>query len=232
MTKLIGAIAVLVIAAGIALSFTGSHTLRWSPPPQPPKWEAPHPDGRVAKDEAAGRPPPPAEVDGYEATPMPRSVPVSISIPAIKVRARTIALGLDRDGDVAVPSLSTPFLTSWYDKGPTPGAAGAAVVYGHVDARATGPAVFYYLGELRPGDSIYITLKDGRVGLFRVYSAAMYLKTNFPAGAIYDYTSWPSLRLITCGGQFDQATGHYLGNTVVFAQYVGQRAATLTGYLL
>jgi hypothetical protein len=48
MTKLIGAIAVLVIAAGIALSFTGSHRIRWSPPPQPPMWEAPHPDGRVA----------------------------------------------------------------------------------------------------------------------------------------------------------------------------------------
>jgi sortase (surface protein transpeptidase) len=125
---------------------------------------------------------------------------------------------------VEVPSLSTPFLTSWYDQGPTPGQPGAAVIFGHVDARATGPAVFYYLGQLRPGDPIYVTLKDGRVALFQVYSAALYLKADFPSQAIYGYTSWPSLRLITCGGQFDQATGHYLGNTVVFAQYVGQRA--------
>lgn len=231
-SRLIGGIVVLVIAAGIALSFTGSHTLRWSPPPLPPKWEAPHLAGHEAQttqDEAADGSPAVRERDGYVATPMARSAPVSISIPGIKVRARTIALGLTRGGAVEVPSLNTPFLTSWYDKGPTPGQPGAAVIYGHVDARATGPAVFYYLGQLRPGDPIYVTLKDGRVALFQVYSAALYLKADFPTQAIYGYTSWPSLRLITCGGQFDQATGHYLGNTVVFAQYVGQRAGPLTG---
>ena len=32
-------------------------------------------------------------------------------------------------------------------------------------------------------------------------------------------TRAPELRLITCGGPFDQATGHYLDNVVVFARY-------------
>jgi hypothetical protein len=41
--------------------------------------------------------------------------------------------------------------------------------------------------------------------------------------AIYGATWWPTLRLITCGGRFDPSTGHYLANTVVFAEYAGQR---------
>jgi Sortase domain len=154
---------------------------------------------------------------------MARSAPVAIYIPHIGVRAKIISLGLTSGGAVRVPPLARPFLTSWYDRGPTPGAPGAAVIFGHVDSHAVGPAVFYRLGNLRPGDLVYVTLKDRKTALFRVYSAALYQKAEFPDQAIYGYTSWPSLRLVTCGGQFDQATGHYLSNTVVFAQYVGQR---------
>jgi hypothetical protein len=40
---------------------------------------------------------------------------------------------------------------------------------------------------------------------------------------VYGYTRWPTLRLITCGGEFDRRSGQYLGNIVVFAEYVGQR---------
>jgi hypothetical protein len=160
----------------------------------------------------------------YQVTPMARSVPVAIDIPFIKVRARILSLGLTAGGAVGVPPLTTPFLASWYDRGATPGSPGTAVIFGHVDATAVGPAVFYRLGDLRPGDLVYVTLKDGSTALFRVYSAALYSKAEFPNQAIYGYTSWPSLRLVTCGGQFDYATRHYLSNTVVFAQYVGQRA--------
>jgi hypothetical protein len=31
------------------------------------------------------------------------------------------------------------------------------------------------------------------------------------------------LRLVTCGGDFDQQTHHYLDRTVVFAVYAGER---------
>jgi len=234
MPRLVNAFIVAAMATGIFLAFTGSHTLRWSPPPVPPRWEAPSrdragPDGREAlsSQRPARRAPhgPTAAVPGgYQPAPMARSAPVTIHIPAIKVRARVISLGMTRAGAVAVPPLTKPALTSWYDRGPTPGEPGAAVVFGHVDSAGAGPAVFYDLGELRPSDLVYITLKDRRTALFRVYSAALYQKANFPAQAIYGYTSWPSLRLVTCGGQFDRRTGHYLANIVVFAQYLGQRA--------
>jgi hypothetical protein len=243
MPKLINGLIVSSIVIGVVLAFVGSHTLRWSPPPVPPKWEAPSrrqpgptgpaassrdqpgPTGSAASssDQPAGRPARTPE-DRFQATPMARSVPVAIDIPRVRVQAKIISLGLTSGGAVRVPPLTRPFLTSWYDRGPTPGEPGAAVIFGHVDSAAVGPAVFYRLGDLRPGDPVYVTLKDGQTALFRVYSAALYQKAEFPDQAIYGYTSWPSLRLVTCGGQFDSATGHYLSNTVVFAQYVGQRA--------
>jgi hypothetical protein len=238
MPKLINGLIVSSIVIGVFLAFLGSHTLRWSPPPAPPKWEAtardqpgppgpsgsPGPSGPAASSKVrpAGGPARTPE-DRTQATPMARSAPVAIDIPHIGVQAKIISLGLTSGGTVRVPPLTRPFLTSWYDQGPTPGAPGAAVIFGHVDSAAVGPAVFYRLGDLRPGDLVYITLKDRRTALFRVYSAALYQKAEFPDQAIYGYTSWPSLRLVTCGGEFDRATGHYLSNTVVFAQYVGQR---------
>ena len=38
---------------------------------------------------------------------------------------------------------------------------------------------------------------------------------------MYGPTPDAELRLITCGGAFDAATGHYLSNIVVYATEVG-----------
>ena len=216
--KLCVAVIAASIVTGVILAFAGSHTLRWSPPPFPPRSEAlpaaPLPLGPPAR--PPGRP-------GGLPQPMARSLPLSLDIPGIHVRARVIPLGLRPDGSPAVPPLAAPFVTSWYDAGPTPGARGAAVIFGHVDSSAVGPAVFYYLGLLRPGNLIDVTLADRHTAVFSVYAAGLYPKTHFPAAAVYGYTRWPTLRLVTCGGEFDRGTGHYLGSVVVFAEYVGQR---------
>ena len=220
--KLCVALIAASMAAGIALAFAGRHTLRWSPPPFPPRSEA-LPAAALPAGSAPAAQSRPREPGGGPLAPMARSVPLALAIPAIRVRAKIIALGLRPDGSPAVPPLSTPFVTSWYDPGPTPGATGAAVIFGHVDSAAVGPAVFYDLGRLRTGDLVDVTLADRRTAVFRVYGAGLYLKTDFPSLGVYGYTRWPTLRLITCGGGFDRRSGQYLGNVVVFAEYVGQR---------
>jgi hypothetical protein len=201
----------VLIAAGIVIAFVGHDTLRWSPPPIPPAWAAGNPGD------------PPRHLDGTAARRLRWSEPVSIAIPVIKVRARVVGRGLSPDGSIGVPSLSTPFLTTWYDRGSTPGSPGSAVILGHVDATGVGPAVFYKLGDMRPGNRIFVHLRSGRTAIFEAYFVALYLKTRFPTARVYGYTNWPTLRLVTCGGEFDPRTSHYLGNTVVFASYVGQR---------
>jgi len=202
-------LAVLVIGVGLLVVGLGGHAPHWSPPPLPP---------------TAVPAPRPAQSprDGIA---MPRSVPVAVTIPAIGVRARIIPLGLTPDGSIAVPSLSTPFLTSWYDLGPAPGEAGAAVLLGHVDAAGVGPAVFYRLGDLRAGDLIDVARGDGRIAVFRVSSVDVYPQYSFPAALVYGSTPRPTLRLVTCGGQFDWITHLYLDRIVVFADFAGPAPA-------
>jgi Sortase domain len=152
-----------------------------------------------------------------------RSAPVSVQIPAIGVNSRLLHLGLNGNGTMAVPSLtSSAGLAAWYKYSATPGQAGASVIEGHVDS-LKGPAVFYRLGALRPGNTINVKLADGVTAIFRVTGVREYAKTSFPSHAIYGASNYAALRLITCGGAFDYRTGHYLSSTVVYASLVSSR---------
>jgi sortase (surface protein transpeptidase) len=156
---------------------------------------------------------------------LPRSVPVSVAIPAIGVDSTLLHLGLNADGSIQVPSLVTSAgEAAWYEYSATPGQVGASVIEGHVDSYQ-GPAVFFRLGALSPGDTIDVTLADGITAIFRVTGVREYPKSNFPAKDVYGTTDYAALRLITCGGVFDYTSKHYLSSTVVFASLVSSRPA-------
>ena len=152
-----------------------------------------------------------------------RSLPVSIDIPAIGVKSKLLRLGVNSDGTIRVPSLyPTPGQAAWYKYSATPGQIGVSVIEGHVDAHK-GPGVFFRLGGLRPGDIVDVRLADGTTAVFRITGVRQYLKSKFPAKTIYAATRYSALRLITCGGNFDYRTGHYLSATVVFASLASAR---------
>jgi len=204
----------LLVVSGLVVVVIGQHTHRWAPPPAPPS------AALLATPTASG-----GAATGLVAAPLPRSAPVSVRIPAIGVAARIIPVGLNANRTVQVPSLRTPFLTGWFDGGAAPGQTGPAVLLGHVDSALVGPAVFYRLGELRPGNLVYITRDDQRVAVFRIGSVALYPQWDFPTKQVYGFTMRPTLRLITCGGDFDTHTHLYLDRTIAFASYVGQEKA-------
>jgi hypothetical protein len=155
-----------------------------------------------------------------------RSVPVSVRIPAIGVTSYLLHLGVAADGTIQVPSLDTEAgEAAWYKYSVTPGQVGASVIEGHVDSYS-GPAVFYRLGALHPGDRVDVRLADRVTAVFRVTGVREYLKSRFPAKVIYSATRYASLRLITCGGAFDDATGHYLSSTVVYASLISSVPAS------
>src|SRR6516162_90474 len=148
------------------------------------------------------------------AAPKPVASPVSLTIPLIGVQTHLITLGLTTTGELQVPSSFS--VAGWYTGSPRPGAIGSSIIVGHIDSHS-GPGVFYRLPDLAAGDKIYVKRADGTLVEFRVSSVQTYLKDRFPTENVYGPVPDAELRLITCGGAFDFATGHYLSNIVVYA---------------
>jgi len=198
----------LVIAGGLTGLLLTRHSTPGLKPPPAGVGALPAPTGPIVA---------PPQIQLYK-PPVPVAEPVLLTIPLIGVKTSLIKLGLAADGTLQVPSSTA--VAGWYTGSPRPGAIGPAVIVGHIDS-LSGPGVFFRLSELRPGDRVYVQRADGTTVEFRVTAVAMYLKDQFPTEAVYGATPDPELRLITCGGAFDYATGHYLSNVVVYGIEVG-----------
>lgn len=160
---------------------------------------------------------PGATVPGADpSAPMAASVPVRLEISTIGVDSVLSPLGLLSDGTVEVPESGFP--AGWYTGAPTPGELGPAIIVGHVDWR--GPAVFYDLHSVAVGAEVDVTRADGSVAIFRVTDVGKYQTDAFPTVLVYGELAYAGLRLITCAGEFDAATGRYDFNIVVFAELV------------
>ena len=163
----------------------------------------------------------PAKATKAKVHPLGPSLPRILDIPAIGVHTPLISLGLQPNGTVEVPPLDRDAPAGWYKNLATPGEAGPAVILGHVDSARDGPAVFYRLRELQPGDRLSVGRADGSRVRFVVRSVARYSKKNFPTAAVYGPRPGAELRLVTCGGSFDALRGHYRDNIVVYAAMTG-----------
>lgn len=151
---------------------------------------------------------------------LPASEPVSIDIPGIEVTSGLHPLGLNDDGSLQVPSGELYDQAAWYDGSPTPGEVGPAVIEGHVTSQGSVPSVFFDLGALEPGDTVDVDREDGSTATFEVYAINSFPKDEFPKAAVYGNTDVPELRLITCGGEYDEQARAHVDNIVVFARMV------------
>jgi sortase (surface protein transpeptidase) len=122
------------------------------------------------------------------------------------------------DRTLEVPPLDADAPAGWFDRSPTPGENGAAVIVGHVDSARDGAAVFYRLRFLQVGDMIDVGRADGSTIRFAVTGMGVYPKSAFPSTLVYGNRGYPALQLITCGGSFDRARGSYRSNLVVFTR--------------
>jgi LPXTG-site transpeptidase (sortase) family protein len=107
----------------------------------------------------------------------------------------------------------------WFHGGPEPGETGPAVIAGHVDSRQ-GPGVFFHLRNVRVGDVVTIRLKNRSTVRYRVNGMLRVPKNRFPTKRVYARTKQPTLRLITCAGKLNPATGHHPDNYIVFASII------------
>jgi sortase (surface protein transpeptidase) len=151
---------------------------------------------------------------GEVAAPPRGARPEAVEVPAIGVSAPLIRLGLQPDRRMEVPEDYS--VAGWYTGGSRPGEPGPAVIVGHVDSKR-GPAVFFRLGELRRGDVVVVRYPARLEVRFRVERTERHPKAAFPTRRVYGDTAGATLRLVTCGGTFDRASGHYRDNVIVFA---------------
>ncbi len=203
-----------ITALGLAILTTGAYTITIgvAAKAEAPRLEAPlYSAARPPSDVTVPLIPPPA---------LARSLPVTLTIPALGLQAPVGEVGLGPDGGIEVPVPGPTYdLPAWYRYSPTPGELGPAIIEGHLDTPTGEPSVFYGLALLAAGNEIVITRADSQVLTFRITEVARYAKTDFPTSAVYGDLDHPGLRLLTCGGALDEE-GNYRDNVVVFATLV------------
>jgi sortase (surface protein transpeptidase)/predicted small lipoprotein YifL len=151
-----------------------------------------------------------------DADALPASQPLSVQVPSIGVRTgELIDLGLTAERELEVPDDAVT--AGWFELSPTPGEVGPAVIAGHVDYAGV-PGAFSRLRDVQRGDEITVARADRTTAVFTVYQVQRHPKSEFPTQRVYGNTETPELRLITCGGVFDEASGNYLDNVVVYAR--------------
>jgi LPXTG-site transpeptidase (sortase) family protein len=157
----------------------------------------------------------------YKTVPLPSRVripAIGVTTPPLEQLGRVVHPSYDQPKD-SIELPKRPEDAGWFKGGPRPGQPGPAVIIGHVDWDKS-PAVFYQLRLMKPGDSVYVDRADGSSQEFKVTQVRQVAKTDFPTADVYAPDLESSLRLITCGGQFDRSSGNYVDNVIVFASPV------------
>jgi Sortase domain len=145
-----------------------------------------------------------------------RSRPVRVRSRALGLNAPVASVGID----LASGTLDVPVnirRTAWWRDGAAPGDAhGAVLIAGHVDSAKRGTGAFFRVQKAKAGDRIQVASAGGRTRTYRVVSRRRMRKERLPTN-VFSLRGRPRLVLVTCGGTFDRASGHYLDNIVVTA---------------
>lgn len=86
----------------------------------------------------------------------------------------------------------------------------------------TAPAVFWWLGTLKPGDKVLVVLGDNQTIAFAVRALARYPYDKAPLQQIFGPSTGSDLNLITCGGSWDVFTKNYSQRVVAYTSRADQ----------
>lgn len=146
--------------------------------------------------------------------------PVEIRIPTLDIEAEIEDVGILDNGQMGVPEDVNG--VGWFKPGTNPGAIGNSVMAGHVDSKV-GPAIFFDLESLVPGDEVIIVSETGEELTFEVTDKESYDRKEAPIEQIFGATNSRSLNLITCSGLFNREEGTHDERLVVYG-ISGRRA--------
>ncbi|MFB2556359.1 class F sortase [Herbiconiux liangxiaofengii] len=173
-------------------------------------------------DAAAGATPPAVPVpdvpraDASLGTPTPTVPPVRVQVGDLGIDVSVAPEGVDDAGALALPD--DPDIASWYKWGPSPWSEeGTTVIASHVDSLEYGLGQFARLPDATAGTVVTVQAADGREAQYTVQQVQMADKSGVDWASVFTREGEDRLVLITCGGEFDYDTGHYLSNVIVTA---------------
>jgi sortase A len=143
--------------------------------------------------------------------------PMIISLQTINTEGYIQKVSIDqKDNSIGVPSNIN--LAGWYTGSVKPGDVGLSIIDGHVQGRYS-EGIFKRIQELRYGDTIRIEFGDHSMRQFIVKTSS-----TVPVGkAAPELFEQPDptkriLKLITCGGSYDENTQSYDQRVIVSAE--------------
>ena len=142
--------------------------------------------------------------------------PARIRIASLDIDASISPAAIDLvHGALGIPA--DVHRVGWWRDGRSPAAnRGSILLAGHRDSARAGKGVFLRLNSAITGTLVEVTTTSGHTFTYRVASVRSYPKNALPI-SVYSRRGQARLVLVTCGGPFDSATGHYRDNIVVTA---------------
>jgi len=152
---------------------------------------------------------------------------VSLIVPDHKLRTSVTSDRLNANGSLFVPK--DPRVVSWSSQDVAPGSGfGTIILVAHINYGGVAGA-FADLADYRKGQLITVVLADGRRMKYAVAAEPIEVnkdKVGPRRQELFDQTQSYSLPgrakssrllLLSCGGAFDNRTGHYESNIFVYA---------------
>ncbi|MBA3550913.1 class F sortase [Patescibacteria group bacterium] len=146
------------------------------------------------------------------------SRPQRLIIPAIRVNAPVVAMGVTPEGRMAVPDNYTHI--GWYGLGTRPGTIGSAVMGAHVDNGGRISGVFKKLQYLKKGNIIQSIDTHGATSTFKITSIKVYNYRTPVTNDVFLSNDKARLNLITCYGTWLPKENTYNKRLIVFAELV------------
>lgn len=145
-------------------------------------------------------------------------VPAGLRIPALGIDTSVETVGL-KNGNMEVPT--NIWNVGWLKDSVLPGGVGNAVIAGHKDS-VRGAAIFWNLGQLKPGDHIYVSDANGSELVFEVTEVGSYLNSEVPLMQLFGPSDQKRLNLITCDGTFSRQQHNYDRRLIVYTRLVDE----------
>ena len=160
---------------------------------------------------------------------IPAPPPPAVGVAPVELLADKIGLAAPIETVQVVDGVmldpSGPWVVAWYENLGKVGEGGNVVMAGHVDYWSVGPAIFWNIRDLLPGDTLRVLADSGETFEYAVewtylYDVATELTPEVIQNEIVADTGQEALTLITCGGEFIPETAEYLQRYVVRANVI------------